>query len=101
MFHSMDKMTTMFVHILPSLVTFSDRRDERLASMRFPLYESMDGTALDNVVDFWWRHFVYYAAWRAMYLREDGGRVDKRKLEYNAEMMTSLRLMSRKEDSKS
>ena len=67
-FHSMDKMTSMFIHILPSLVTFSKRWGDHLAAKEFPLYEDMDGTISSNMKDFWWIPFCYYALSQTLYL---------------------------------
>ena len=99
-FHSMDKMTSMFIHILPSLVTFSTRWGDHLATKEFPLYEHMDGTISSNMKDFWWIPFCYYALWQTLYLIKTEV-ISKKKLEYNSEIMTSLRWMTRKKNSTS
>ena len=99
-FHSMDKMTSMFIHILPSLVTFSKRWGDHLAAKEFPLYEDMDGTISSNMKDFWWIPFCYYALWQTLYLIKTEV-ISKKKLEYNSEIMTSLRWMTRKKNSTS
>lgn len=99
-FHSLDKMTSMFIHILPSLVMFSIRWGDHLAEKSFPICETMNGTVLDNMREFWWSPFAYYALWQSIYLIKTEV-VSKKKLEYNTEIMTSLRWMTRKKDSAS
>ncbi len=99
-FHSMDKMTSMFIHILPSLVTFCRRWDSRLVKRNFPMYEEMDGTLFTICNDFLWTPFCYYVLWQTFYLIKTEV-VSKRKLEYNTEIMTSLRWLTRKKDSAS
>lgn len=96
----MDKMTSMFIHILPPLVTFSQRWSGHLAKKEFPLYEELDGTISSNMKDFWWEPFCYYALWQTIYLIKTEV-ISKQKLEYNTDIMTSLRWMTRKKSSKS
>mmetsp|Transcript_14050 Transcript_14050/g.19957 ORF Transcript_14050/g.19957 Transcript_14050/m.19957 type:complete len:395 (+) Transcript_14050:102-1286(+) len=99
-FHSLDKMTSIFIHILPALVMFSQRWQDHISKKDFPLFEQMDGTIVTALVDFWWRPFVYYAIWQTLYLIKTEI-VSKKKLEYNTTMMTSLRWMVRKKTSAS
>ena len=99
-FHSMDKMTSMFIHILPPLVMFSRRWGDHLAKKEFPLYEEMDGTIASIIKDFWLIPFCYYIVWQSIYLIKTEV-VSKKKLDYNTELMTSLRWMTRKKNSSS
>jgi len=99
-FHSMDKMTSMFIHILPPLVMFSRRWGDHLAKREFPLYKRIDGTILSILKDFWLGPFCLYLLWQAIYLVKTEV-ISKRKLEYNTDMMTSLRWLTRKKNSTS
>ena len=99
-FHSMDKMTSMFIHILPSLVTFCHRWEIHLVERNFPFYEGIDGTIITICNDFLWTPFCYYILWQTFYLIKTEV-VSKEKLEYNTEIMTSLRWLTRKKDSAS
>lgn len=99
-FHSFDKMTSMFIHILPALVMFSQRWQDHISKKEFPLFEQMDETIVTTLVDFWWHPFVYYAIWQAIYLIKTEI-ISKKKLEYNTSIMTSLRWMVRKKTSAS
>ena len=96
----MDKMTSMFIHILPALVTFSLRWGHHISHKEYPLYEELEGTISTNVKDFWWTPFLYYMLWQTIYLIKTEV-ISKKKLDYNSEMMTSLRWMTRKKDSAS
>eukprot|EP00571_Detonula_confervacea_P011085 CAMPEP_0172307706 /NCGR_PEP_ID=MMETSP1058-20130122/8500_1 /TAXON_ID=83371 /ORGANISM="Detonula confervacea, Strain CCMP 353" /LENGTH=428 /DNA_ID=CAMNT_0013019943 /DNA_START=20 /DNA_END=1306 /DNA_ORIENTATION=- len=99
-FHSMDKMTSMFIHILPPLVMFSRRWGDHLANKDFPFYEDMDGTISSNIKDFMWVPLCYYGVWQIGYLVKTEV-ISKNKLEYNTGIMTSLRWMTRKRSSTS
>ncbi len=99
-FHSLDKMTSIFIHILPALVMFTQRWQDHISKKEFPLFEQMDGSIVTTLVDFWWQPFVYYAIWQALYLIKTEI-VSKKKLEYNTSIMTSLRWMVRKKTSAS
>lgn len=99
-FHSLDKMTSIFIHILPALVMFSQRWQDHLSQKEFPLFEQMDGTIVTTLVDFWFQPFVYYVIWQTLYLIKTEI-VSKKKLEYNTSIMTSLRWMVRKKTSAS
>ena len=99
-FHSTDKMTSIFIHILPSLVTFCHRWESHLVNRDFPFYEEIDGTLLDISKDFVIVPFCYYVVWQIIYLIKTEV-VSKGKLEYNTEIMTSLRWLTRKKDSAS
>lgn len=99
-FHSMDKMTSMFIHVLPSLVMFCRRWGDHLLLKEFSLYEEMDGTMTSNIIDFWWNPFCWYALWQTIYLIKTEV-YSKKKLMYNASIMTSLRWMTRKKNSTS
>ena len=99
-FHSMDKMTSMFIHILPPFVTFSQRWGDHLSRKEFPFYEEMEGTIISNMKEFWLIPFGYYLLWQTIYLIKTEV-ISKKKLEYNTEMMTSLRWMTRKKSSSS
>jgi hypothetical protein len=99
-FHSFDKMTSMFIHILPPLVTFCHRWADHLSRGTFPPYESMDGSISDIIGDFWFVPFCYYALWQVAYLAKTEV-ISKKKLDYNTEMMTSLRFLTRKKNSTS
>eukprot|EP00986_Skeletonema_menzelii_P008220 scaffold3408_cov154-Skeletonema_menzelii.AAC.6 len=99
-FHSLDKMTSIFIHILPALVMFSQRWQDHISKKKFPLFEDMDGTVVTALVDFWWNPFLYYVIWQTLYLIKTEI-VSKKKLEYNTSIMTSLRWMLRKKTSAS
>ncbi|KAL9187440.1 hypothetical protein ACHAXT_001543 [Thalassiosira profunda] len=99
-FHSLDKKTSMFIHVLPPLVVFSQRWGEHLSRKEFPYYEEMEGTVSSNIVDFWVQPFGYYVLWQTLYLVKTE-MISKRKLEYNTEIATSLRWMTRKKESAS
>jgi hypothetical protein len=99
-FHSMDKMTSMFIHIFPAIVLFCRRWDNHLSLKDFPLYEELDGTVYTNIIEFWWNPFAYYALWQTIYLIKTEW-WSKQKLAYNPELMTSLRYMTKKKTSKS
>ena len=99
-FHSMDKMTSMFIHILPALVTFCRRWESHLVNRTFPYYEEIDGTIINIGNDFLWTPFFYYVLWQTFYLIKTEV-VSKGKLDYNTEIMTSLRWLTRKKDSAS
>lgn len=99
-FHSFDKMTSMFIHILPPLVTFCDRWAVHLSDGTYPPYEEMDDSISTIVNDFWLVPFSYYVVWQTAYLFKTEV-ISRKKLEYNTEMMTSLRFLTRKKNSKS
>ena len=99
-FHSLDKMTSMFVHILPALVMFSQRWQGHLTEKEFPLFEEVEDTIVTTLTDFWWRPFLYYVLWQSLYLIKTE-LISKKKLEYNTSIMTSLRWMLRKKTSAS
>jgi len=96
----MDKMTSMFIHILPALVTFCRRWESHLVNRTFPYYEEIDGTIINIGNDFLWTPFFYYVLWQTFYLIKTEV-VSKGKLDYNTEIMTSLRWLTRKKDSAS
>lgn len=96
----MDKMTSMFIHVLPPLVMFSRRWGEHIFNRNFPLYEKLDGTWSSNIIDFWLNPFCYYVLWQTIYLFKTEV-ISKKKLCYNSEIMTSLRWLTRKRDSAS
>lgn len=99
-FHSFDKMTSMFIHLLPSLVTFCRRWADHLANKTFPMHDKIEESITTIIKDFWWTPFCYYVLWQIMYLVKTEV-VSKKKLEYNTEMMTSLRWLTKKKDSAS
>ncbi|KAL7460468.1 hypothetical protein ACHAXS_000920 [Conticribra weissflogii] len=99
-FHSMDKMTSMFIHVLPPLVTFCHRWEDHLLKKQFPFYEAFEDSWTANIVDFWLNPFCYYVLWQIIYLFKTEI-ISKRKLRYNTEIMTSLRWLTRKPDSTS
>ena len=99
-FHSMDKMTSMFIHCLPSIVLFCRRWERYISSRQFPYFEEMDGTLYTNVYEFWLNPFVYYVLWQTIYLIKTEI-YSRHKLAYNPELMTSLRWMTKKKSSKS
>lgn len=99
-FHSMDKMTSMFIHILPSMVTFCQRWSDQLETKEYKLIEDMDGTISSNMYEFYWNPFLYYVIWQTIYLVKTEI-ISKQKLEYNTDIMTSLRWMTRKKTSSS
>ena len=80
-FHSLDKMTSMFIHILPALVIFSRRWGEHMKRREYPLYEEMDGTIKSNIIDFLWTPFLCSLAGHV--LGEDGINIKKKaKVQY-------------------
>lgn len=99
-FHSMDKMTSMFIHVLPPLVAFCHRWEDHLLTKQFPFYEAFEESWTANIVDFWLNPFCYYVLWQTIYLVKTEI-ISKRKLRYNTEIMTSLRWLTRKPDSTS
>eukprot|EP00804_Cyclotella_cryptica_P001271 CCRYP_012755-RA/>CCRYP_012755-RA protein AED:0.10 eAED:0.10 QI:546/1/1/1/0/0/2/100/185 len=99
-FHSMDKMTSMFIHMLPPIVMFCRRWGDHFSAKEFPFYEEMNGTFYTNVVEFWFHPFVYYAIWQTSYLIKTEW-WSKQKLAYNPELMTSLRWLTYKKTSSS
>ncbi|KAL7534239.1 hypothetical protein ACHAXR_005746 [Thalassiosira sp. AJA248-18] len=100
-FHSMDKMTSMFIHILPALVMFTQRWGDYISRKeRIPFYEEMDGTITTNMMNFWWTPFLYHMLWQTIYLIKTEV-ISKKKLDYNSEIMTSLRWMTRNKNSAS
>lgn len=99
-FHSFDKMTSMFIHLLPSLVTFCHRWAGHLANNTYPIHENVDESITTILNNFWSVPFGYYIIWQMIYLIKTE-LLSKRKLAYNTEMMTSLRWLTKKKDSKS
>jgi len=99
-FHSMDKMTSMFIHVLPPVVTFCHRWEDHLLKKQFPFYEAFEESWTANIVDFWLNPFCYYVLWQTIYLFKTEI-ISKRKLRYNTEIMTSLRWLTRNPDSTS
>lgn len=99
-FHSLDKMTSMFIHILPALVMFSQRWHDHLSYKKFPLFEEMETSIATTLFDFYVNPFFWYLVWQIGYLIKTE-LYSKKKLEYNTSIMTSLRWMVRKKDSKS
>jgi len=93
-------MTSMFIHILPSMVTFCQRWRDQLEMKEYKVIEDMDGTISSNIYDFYWSPFLYYVIWQTIYLIKTEV-ISKRKLEYNTDIMTSLRWMTRKKTSSS
>lgn len=99
-FHSLDKMTSMFIHILPALVMFSQRWHDHLSHKQFPFFEEMETSITTTLFDFYINPFIWYLVWQIGYLIKTE-LYSKKKLEYNTSIMTSLRWMVRKKDSKS
>ena len=99
-FHSFDKMTSMFIHLLPSLVTFCHRWADHLANNNYPIHENVEESITIILNNFWSVPFGYYIIWQMLYLVKTEV-VSKRKLAYNTEMMTSLRWLTKKKDSQS
>ena len=99
-FHSLDKMTSMFIHILPALVTFSERWHNHISLKEFPFFEQMDESIITTLIDFYVNPFGLYLIWQTLYLIKTE-LISKKKLEYNTSIMTSLRWMVRKKGSKS
>jgi len=99
-FHSLDKMTSIFIHILPPVVMFSQRWQEHLSQKKFPFFEDMDETITTTMVEFIVNPFGWYLIWQSVYLIKTEI-LSKKKLLYNTGIMTSLRWMVRKKGSKS
>ena len=99
-FHNMDKMTSMFIHIFPGIVTFCKRWNDHMAIKEIPYFEDMNGSVYTNMLEFWCNPFAYYALWQVIYLIKTEW-WSKQKLAYNPELMTSLRWMTKKKTSKS
>lgn len=99
-FHSMDKMTSMFIHMLPPIVMFCRRWGDHFSAKEFPFYEEMNGNFFKNIIEFWWNPFLHYAIWQTIYLIKTEW-WSKQKLTYNPELMTSLRWLTHKKSSSS
>jgi len=105
-FHSVDKMTSSFIHLLPPLVTFSLRWDDYLATRTLPrVYENLgDGVSdagagtISIVVQIMRRFLLYpllaYILWQLLYLIKTEI-ISRRKLETDPEIMTSLRWLTK------
>uniref|UniRef100_A0A7S0ZAR3 Glycerophosphocholine acyltransferase 1 n=1 Tax=Timspurckia oligopyrenoides TaxID=708627 RepID=A0A7S0ZAR3_9RHOD len=93
-FHSVDKMTSSFIHMLPPLVTFSQRWNQHLFERKFPVIEPLTDNALTIVLDFIVYPLLFYVLWQALYLFKTEV-ISRRKLEHDPEIMTSLRWLTK------
>jgi len=83
-FHDWDKMTSLIVHLLPSMVCYTIR-------WRLNIWQ------MDTEMS-WWSlvgALLLYALWQAVYLIKTEV-IDRKKLNEDDEMMTSLRWMTRR-----
>uniref|UniRef100_A0A7S0T9D0 Glycerophosphocholine acyltransferase 1 n=1 Tax=Erythrolobus madagascarensis TaxID=708628 RepID=A0A7S0T9D0_9RHOD len=111
-FHSVDKMTSSFIHLLPPLVTFSMRWDDSLATRTFPRLVEPFGSGvvmtattaevtkttgailLQLMQRFVLVPLAAYGVWQLLYLIKTEV-ISRRKLETDPEIMTSLRWLTK------
>ncbi|KAA8492427.1 putative membrane protein [Porphyridium purpureum] len=95
--HSLDKMTSVYIHILPPLVTFCLRWDKQIKTRAFfELQPLKPATSL--FVDHFLLPLLAYIVWQALYLFKTEV-FSRRKLENDPEIMTSLRWLTRNKKS--
>eukprot|EP00871_Galdieria_phlegrea_P001300 jgi/Galph1/2170/GphlegSOOS_G858.1 len=91
-FHSLDKMTSIFIHVFPPLVTFC---------LRWYPQETRD---LDNIgtcrlfVDMVWFPFLLYLLWQSLYLLKTEW-FSRNKLKRDPDLMTSFRYLTKERNS--
>ena len=105
-FHSIDKMTSAMIHILPSVVMFSMRWENNLLHHKFPLWESdssstsqamnttVTNAIINHIIDFVCYPFAFYLIWQCLYLFKTEV-ISYKKLSNDTELMTSLRYLQR------
>jgi len=89
-FHDLDKLTSVYIHIFPSLVVFCVRW--------YPMDNDFSRVCTDpdctiDIPHAFIYALVYYAAWQAYYLLQTEV-IDKKKLDNDVDIMTSARWMS-------
>jgi len=89
-FHDLDKLTSVFIHVFPPLVVFCIRW--------YPMDNDFTRVCTNSECTIDVQHafiyaLVYYAMWQGYYLLQTEV-IDKKKLEMDAEIMTSARWMS-------
>eukprot|EP01061_Rhynchopus_euleeides_P012038 TRINITY_DN21642_c0_g1_i1.p1 TRINITY_DN21642_c0_g1~~TRINITY_DN21642_c0_g1_i1.p1 ORF type:complete len:505 (+),score=129.42 TRINITY_DN21642_c0_g1_i1:57-1571(+) len=83
-FHSLDKVTSIFIHAFPMAITFCDRwYSGRYADFNDPVTASDFGTAI-----------IVYLIWQSGYLLETEVRIRK-KFDSDAELSSSLRYLAK------
>lgn len=110
-FHSVDKMTSSMIHLLPSVVMYSMKWQSHLLDHKFPLWEEdeMEPKPLSsaglfnwnkivdssNILNFMCYPFLCYLIWQCLYLFKTEV-ISRKKLLNDYEIMTSLRYLQRK-----
>jgi len=87
-FHDIEKLTSVFIHFYPPIVTYCLRWWE---SDQFVVTANPSGTVSLNVT-FWWP-LLLYMYWQAIYIVKTEI-LDRHKFESDRELMTSLRWFS-------
>jgi hypothetical protein len=95
-FHSLDKMTSIFIHIFPPLVTYNARwHSDIVASQRLGVCKhEEDCLALGRRAFTVAVPLVIFLVWQVLYLTKILV-ISRRKLDRNPEMITSLRWLTR------
>lgn len=95
-FHSLDKMTSIFIHIFPPLVTYNARwHSDVVASHRLGVCDhEEDCLALGRRAFTIAVPLVIFLVWQSLYLAKVLV-ISRRKLDRNPEMITSLRWLTR------
>lgn len=96
-FHSVDKMTSSMIHILPAVVMFSLKWEDNLLHHRFPLWDESkhDHSNSSYLLDFMCHPFLFYLLWQLLYLLKTEV-ISRQKLSNDTEIMTSLRWLQQK-----
>lgn len=82
-FHDVDRMTSLFIHLYPPLVTFSERWYSRES------IELLDLTWKETIVI----PLIFYLWWQAVYILKTEI-MDKKKLKADSEIVTSARYLA-------
>ena len=102
-FHSLDKQTSLFIHMIPSMVTYCLRWHGSL-HLKYISNDSInapvaDTASTDLLWGFLWAPLILYVGWQVLYLLKTEV-ISKQKLERDEELMTSKRWLTKEPNSK-
>ena len=98
-FHSLEKLTTVYIHALPTLLTFvwrwlPDNEAHRAALCGVDSPALSNGSCSLTLVDWWAYPLTFYLLWQLFYLLLTEV-LHRKKLDSDTSLQTSLRWLSR------
>lgn len=90
-FHDIDRVTSLFIHIYPPLVLYAERwHNEKLAA----LIAADEGTLLSSLFETVAVPMIFYATWQLAYLIKTEV-MDRKRMDTDADIVTSARWLTR------